>query len=297
MDKYFLKSLFIVGLLITAVFFAHFISADKIEDKTIRLTDRRVDPEFLGCPSTWVDSVMDSLSLEERIAQLIMVAAYSKDSRRNETEVTKLVRDYKIGGLVFFQGTPHRQAVLTNYYQSLASTPLIIAMDAECGLAMRLDSTVRYPSQMMLGAIEDDRLIFDMGGQIARQLKRLGVHINFAPVVDVNNNPFNPVINSRSFGEDLVTVTRKSLFYMIGLENSGILAVAKHFPGHGDTDTDSHAELPVINHSRQRLDSLELFPFRELIYNGLSGIMTAHLHIPALDAATSYPVIAFRDRY
>jgi len=158
MDRYFLKLVFVVGLLITAVFFAHFISVDKIEEKTIRLTDRKVDPEFLFAPSTWVDSVLDSLTLEERIAQLIMVAAYSKDNLRNETEVTKLVRDFKIGGLVFFQGTPHRQAMLTNYYQSLAATPLMIAMDAECGLAMRLDSTVRYPSQMTLGLLKTTAL-------------------------------------------------------------------------------------------------------------------------------------------
>lgn len=277
------------GLLVSLVLFTRFISADKIEEKSLRLTDRNVDPGFLNAPLAWVDSVLNTLTLEERIAQLVMVAAYSNDNRRNETEVTKLIRDHNIGGLVFFQGTPYRQAQLTNLYQSFAKTPLIIAMDAETGPGMRLDSTIRYPSQMMLGAIEDDRLIFDMGGQIARQLKRLGVHINFAPVVDINNNPFNPVINSRSFGEDLIAVTRKSLFYMIGLENSGIMAVAKHFPGHGDTEADSHKELPVIYHSRQRLDSLELFPFRELIYNGLSGIMTAHLQIPALDPREALP--------
>ncbi len=162
-------------------------------------------------------------------------------------------------------------------------------MDAEWGLAMRIDSTIRYPKQMMLGGIQDDRLIFDMGNQIADQLKRLGVHINFAPVIDINNNANNPVIDSRSFGEDRNNVTRKSLFYMIGLENKGILAVAKHFPGHGDTDKDSHEELPVIKYGKNRLDSLELFPYKELIYNGLSGVMTAHLQIPALEANKNMP--------
>jgi beta-glucosidase-like glycosyl hydrolase/CubicO group peptidase (beta-lactamase class C family) len=229
------------------------------------------------------------MSIEERIAQLIMVAAYSNNNIRNEAEITRLIRESKIGGIVFFQGTPYHQAELTNYYQSLSRIPMLIGMDAENGLAMRLDSTVRYPSQMMLGAVEDDRLIFDMGVQIARQMKRLGVHINFAPVVDVNNNPCNPVINRRSFGEDLETVSRKSLFYMIGLENGGILAVAKHFPGHGDTETDSHKDMPVINQSRERLDSLELKPFRELIFNGLSGVMTAHLSVPALDPGEDMP--------
>ena len=290
MERYLLRSALIVGLLAILMLFARFVSIDKLlETKGFRFSDKKADPEFLLSPSSWVDSVLHSLTLEQRIAQLIMVAAYSNNNRKNETEVTRLVRDHKIGGLVFFQGTPHRQAELTNYYQSLATTPLLVAMDAEWGLAMRLDSTVRYPYQIMLGAIEDDRLIFDMGGQIARQMKRLGVHINFAPVIDINNNPDNPVINSRSFGEDIVTVTRKSLFFMIGMENSGIIAVAKHFPGHGDTNTDSHQEMPVMHQTRKRLDSLELFPYKELIYNGLSGIMTAHLQVPALDSREMMP--------
>lgn len=289
MDKYFFKSVWIVALLIAMILFTRFISSNELEEKSLRLTDSKIDPEFLQAPETWVDSILDTLTTEEKIAQLIMVAAYSNDNKKNEKEITELIKEQRIGGLVFFQGTPHKQAELTNLYQSISQVPLLIGMDAENGLAMRLDSTIRYPSQMMLGAVEDDRLIFDMGVQIARQLKRLGVHINFAPVVDVNNNPFNPVINRRSFGEDMVSVSRKSLFYMIGLENGGIISVAKHFPGHGDTQTDSHKELPVLSHSRQRLDSLELFPFRELIYNGLSGVMTAHLNIPALDPRDETP--------
>jgi beta-N-acetylhexosaminidase len=290
MDKYYVKLLVVVGLLVLVLLFARFVSVEKLEEtRGFHWSEKKADPEFLLSPSSWVDSVLNTLTVEQRISQLIMVAAYSNNQRGNEKEVTKLVKDYKIGGLVFFQGTPYRQASLTNFYQSIATTPLLIAMDAECGLAMRLDSTIKYPSQMMLGAIEDDRLIFDMGGQIARQLKRLGVHLNFAPVIDINNNPDNPVINARSFGEDMVTVTRKSLFYMIGMENAGILTVAKHFPGHGDTEADSHEELPVITHSKKRLDSLELYPFRELIYNGLSGIMTAHLQIPALDSRDTVP--------
>jgi len=289
MDRYFLRSMVFAGLIVILILFYRFVPSDRINAEALKFSDAKADPEFLLAPPRWVDSLLNSLTTEQRIAQMIMVAAYSNDNKKNVAEVTKLVRDQKIGGLVFFQGTPYRQAELTNYYQSLASTPLLIAMDAEWGLAMRLDSTVRYPRQLMLGAIEDDRLVFDMGSQIAKQLKRLGVHINFAPVIDLNNNPDNPVINSRSFGEDIVTVTRKALFYMIGLENNGILAVAKHFPGHGDTDTDSHEEIPFMNHSRDRLDSLELFPYRELIYNGLSGIMTAHLHIPSLDARETVP--------
>jgi beta-N-acetylhexosaminidase len=289
MDRCIRRFIPVVGLFVVFALFYRFIPADPIDSHTIRFRDTKADPDFLQAPSAWVDSVLNSLTLEERIAQMIMVAAYSNNKDRNESEVAKLVKDQKIGGLVFFQGAPCKQAELTNYYQSLATTPLLIAMDAEWGLAMRLDSTVSYPRQLMLGAIEDERLIFDMGSQIALQLKRMGVHINFAPVTDLNNNPDNPVINSRSFGADVVSVTRKALFYMIGLENNGILAVAKHFPGHGDTDTDSHEEVPVLNHSRNRLDSLELFPYRELIYNGLSGVMTAHLHVPVLDNHPGIP--------
>lgn len=289
MGRHIPKLLIAGGLLLMLALFSRFDSSDRINADKLRIRDTKADPGFLLAPSQWVDSVLSSLSIEERIAQMIMVAAYSNENRMNETEVAKLVKEEKIGGLVFFQGTPFRQAKLTNHYQSLASVPLLVAMDAEWGLAMRLDSTIRYPRQLTLGAIDDERLIFDMGAQIATQLKRLGVHINFAPVIDLNNNPDNPVINSRSFGGDIVTVTRKALFYMIGLENNGILAVAKHFPGHGDTDTDSHEELPFLYHTRSRLDSLELFPYRELIYNGLSGVMTAHLHIPSLDAREQVP--------
>ncbi len=289
MSRYLLKSLIIGGLLVILALFSRFDSSDRINAEKLKIRDTKADPGFLLAPSPWVDSVLQSLTTEERIAQMIMVAAYSNGNIKNEAEIMKLVKDQKIGGLVFFQGTPFRQAELTNRYQSLSTVPLLIAMDAEWGLAMRLDSTIRYPRQLTLGAIDDERLIFDMGSQIARQLKRLGVHINFAPVIDLNNNPDNPVINSRSFGGDRITVTRKALFYMIGLENNGILAVAKHFPGHGDTDKDSHEALPSLNHSRARLDSLELFPFRELIFNGLSGVMTAHLHIPSLDPRETIP--------
>jgi beta-N-acetylhexosaminidase len=289
MDRYYLRSVLIVGALVMACLFYRFIPDDKGDFGHFRLKDTKTDPVFLLSSASWVDSVLNSMTPEQRIAQMIMIAAYTNNNSANEQEVEKLVRDYGVGGLVFFQGSPYRQAQLTNHYQSISKTPLLIAMDAEWGLAMRLDSTIRYPRQMMLGAIQDDRLIFDMGGQIADQMKRLGIHINFAPVIDINNNPDNLVINSRSFGEDRNNVTRKALFYMIGMENKGIIAVAKHFPGHGDTGVDSHEELPVIKFTRNRLDSLELYPYKELIYNGLSGIMTAHLQIPAMDARKKTP--------
>lgn len=250
-----------------------------------KLRKRNVGPPFLSSPKEWIDSVFNSLTPSQKIAQLLMVAAYSNKTDYHKKEISRLVQKYNIGGLIFFQGSPYKQASLTNEYQSLAKTPLLIAMDAEWGLAMRLDSTIRYPKQMMLGAINNEKLIYEMGAHIAKQLKQIGVHLNFAPVIDVNNNPDNPVINYRSFGEERVNVARKGLLYMKGMQDNNIMAVAKHFPGHGDTDTDSHISLPLIPHSKQRLDSIELFPFKELINSGIAGVQVAHLSIPALDSS------------
>ena len=178
---------------------------------------------------------------------------------------------------------------MTNRYQSKTKVPLLIAMDAEWGLGMRLDSTISFPYQMTLGAIKDKDLIYDMGAEIAREFKRLGAHVSFSPVVDVNNNPKNPVINYRAFGEGRQQVTNKGLAYMNGLQDNGVVAVAKHFPGHGDTDVDSHNELPVIQHARTRLDSVELHPFVNLIEHGVGGVMVAHMSIPSLDSTTNLP--------
>ncbi|MFO7256815.1 MAG: glycoside hydrolase family 3 N-terminal domain-containing protein [Bacteroidota bacterium] len=233
--------------------------------------------------SAWVDSVMATLTPDEKIAQLIMVAAWSNRGADHERELLKIIREHKIGGLIFFQGDPVQQARQINLYQAASKVPLLMAMDAEWGLGMRLDSTISFPYQMTLGAINDDNLIYEMGAEIARQMKRAGLHVNFAPVADINNNPANPVINFRSFGEDKYNVTRKAIAYTRGLQDHGILATAKHFPGHGDTDTDSHHALPQIEHSRERLDSLELYPFREMISAGVGGIMIAHLNVKALD--------------
>jgi beta-glucosidase-like glycosyl hydrolase/CubicO group peptidase (beta-lactamase class C family) len=241
-------------------------------------------PPFSGVESKkWVDSVFATLSPDEKIAQLIMVAAWSNRGPDHEQELLKIIREHNVGGLIFFQGGPVRQARQINLYQAASKVPLLMAMDAEWGLGMRLDSAISYPYQMTLGAITDDTLIYQMGVEIARQMKRAGLHVNFAPVADINNNPANPVINFRSFGEDKYNVTRKAIAYMRGLQDHGILATAKHFPGHGDTDTDSHYALPRIEHSRQRLDTLELYPFREMIKAGIAGIMVAHLNVPTLD--------------
>ena len=232
----------------------------------------------------WVDHVFQNLSEEQRIAQLFLVAAYANKDETHYSNIEELIQRYNIGGLIFFQGTPINQVTLTNRYQQVAKTPLLIATDAEWGLGMRLDHMISYPKQMSLGALRDDALIYDMGAEVARQLKRMGVHINFAPVMDVNTNPNNPVIGSRSFGESKEKVAAKGIAYIKGLQDHGILAVAKHFPGHGDTSKDSHHELPTITHTRNRLDALELFPFKRAIAAGVQGMMVAHLHVPAYDA-------------
>jgi beta-N-acetylhexosaminidase len=260
-----------------------------IPSDTIQKTEKRIDPPFLGAGKAWVDSVMKTLTPEQRIGQLFMVAAYSNKSKAHQDEIAALIRDQQIGGLIFMQGGPIRQAKLTNYYQQLSNVPLMLSIDGEWGLSMRLDSTPAYPKQMTLGAIQNDTLIFRMGIQIARECKRMGIHVNFAPVVDVNNNPSNPVINMRSFGSNKYNVAAKGIAYMAGMQSIGVLANAKHFPGHGDTDSDSHKTLPVIKHSRERLDSLELYPFRELINNGLGSMMVAHLFVPSLDATNGRP--------
>ncbi len=239
--------------------------------------------------SYWVDSVFKSLTPDERIAQLIIIEAFSNQGAAYEADVMRLIKQYKVGGIIFFQGGPMRQAKLTNSYQAASKVPLLISMDAETGIGMRLDSTVQYPFQQMLGAVEDNGLIYNMGEQIAAEFKRLGMHVNFAPVADINNNPKNPIISYRSFGENRLDVTAKSLAFMQGMQNNDIIAVAKHFPGHGDTDVDSHLDLPIIPFNRQRLDSLELYPFRELIAYGLGGIMVAHMHIPGLDSTANLP--------
>lgn len=270
----YLIGLFFLFLLTSSVL----ISSYKIE-----APKKITDPEFISVSSTWADSVINTLSLEEKIGQLLMVAAYSNRDEKHIKEIDSLVSKYHIGGLIFMQGGPVRQAHLYNHYQKQANIPLLISIDGEWGLAMRLDSTIKYPWQMTLGAIQDDNLIETMGKHIGEQCKRLGIQVNFAPVVDINVNPRNPIINARSFGENKQNVAKKGIAYMNGLQAVNVLANAKHFPGHGDTDKDSHKALPIIKHTKERLDSIELYPFKELINNGLASMMVAHLFIPAYD--------------
>ncbi len=233
--------------------------------------------------SAWVDSVFNSLSRKQKIAQLMVIRAHSNLGQDHVDNVTELIKKYDVGGLCFFQGGPERQANLTNFYQSIAKTPLMITIDGEWGLGMRLDSIISFQHQMMIGAVSNAQLIYRFGHAVGEQCKRLGIHVNFAPDVDVNNNPNNPVINDRSFGEDKYKVALFGVQYMKGMQDAGIMACAKHFPGHGDVSVDSHLDLPVINKTRLQLDSLELYPFRQMIKEGVGSVMIAHLYIPAID--------------
>jgi beta-N-acetylhexosaminidase len=237
----------------------------------------------------WVDSVYKKMSRKERIGQLFYVRAHTNMGKAYEDSVGKIIQDEHIGGLVFFQGGPVRHANLINVYQKLSKVPLLIAMDGEWGLGMRLDSSVSYPYQMTLGAIQNNNLIYKMGQMVAYDFKRLGMHINFAPDMDVNNNPNNPVINYRSFGDNKYNVAQKGIAYFKGMQDAGLIVFAKHFPGHGDTNVDSHFALPQLPFTRARLDSLEEYPFREAINSGISGVMIAHMNIPALDTTKNLP--------
>jgi len=237
----------------------------------------------------WVDSIYGNMALQEKIGQLFMVSVFSSDPKSKNDKINELIKNQYIGGIIFSKGGPKRQAKLNNKYQELTKIPLLIGMDAEWGLAMRLDSTFAYPWNMTLGAIADNKIVEKIGRRIGEQSKRLGVHINFAPVVDINTNPKNPIIGNRSFGEGKENVALKSLAFLRGLQSAGVLANAKHFPGHGDTETDSHHTLPTILFSKERIDSVELYPYKRLIQEGLSSVMVAHLNVPSLEDKLRYP--------
>ena len=248
------------------------------------------DPPFLKyLYNQRVDSVMNTLSIEEKIAQLIWIDAYSNHNLSYDVNLSNLIKRTGIGGVIFFEGNAPKQTEMINYFRELTKVPLIFATDGEWGLGMRLDGVMKFPFQMTLGAIQNDSLIYEMGSAIAGQFKRAGLNINLAPVADVNSNPDNPVINFRSFGEEPDNVSRKSLMYMKGLQDNGIISVAKHFPGHGDTQVDSHINLPVIDHTKSRLDSVDLVPFKTLIENGISCVMPGHLWIRALEKQDELP--------
>lgn len=237
----------------------------------------------------WIDSTYSGMSLEAKIAQLFWIAIEKPEDASQFAQNQELIEKYQPGGIIFFKTQADRLVSTSNHYQSISKIPMLVAIDAEWGLGMRLDSCMSFPYQMTLGAMANDSLLFEMGQEVGRQLKDIGIHVNFAPVVDVNNNANNPVIGKRSFGEMAVNVAKKASLYAQGMQSEGIIAVAKHFPGHGDTDVDSHHALPLITHSKERLDSVELLPFRYLIQDGVMGVMTAHLNVPGLDPDPKKP--------
>ena len=240
----------------------------------------------------WVDSVFKTLTPDEQIAQLMVVRLSTINTNKSVTFydslVSVLIKQYNIGSICVFQGSPVKQATILNQLQALAKTPLLVTIDAEWGVGMRItDSVLPLPRQMMLGAVQDSSIAYQYGRIVAEQCKRIGIQVNFAPVVDVNNNPDNPVINDRSFGEDKYKVASYGIQYMKGMQDNGVMACAKHFPGHGDVSVDSHYDLPVINKTRPQLESLELFPFREIFKAGVGSVMIAHLYIPSIDTSAN----------
>ena len=236
----------------------------------------------------WIRKQYNALSFDQKIAQLMILRAHSNWDAKKIDSLGELIKKYNVGGLCFFQGGPVREAMQTNFYQSIAKTPLLITMDAEWGVGMRLDSVEMFPRQLSIGAIPSSNLSYQMGAAIAAQCKRLGIQVDYAPDADINNNPANPVINDRSFGENKKTVTDYAIAYMKGLQDNGVMATAKHFPGHGDVSVDSHLDIPIINKNRAQLDSLELVPFKALIDAGIASVMVAHLSVPAIDPTPNF---------
>jgi beta-glucosidase-like glycosyl hydrolase/CubicO group peptidase (beta-lactamase class C family) len=244
----------------------------------------------------WVDSVYQTLDLDEKIGQLFMLRAYSKNDANETAKILSIIQKHKIGGLCFFQGNPEEQINVTNLYQANSDIPLLMAIDGEWGLGMRFPSdAISFPRQLALGAIQDQNKIYEMGREIALHCKKMGIHVNFGPVVDVNNNVNNPVINDRSFGEDKFNVSSRAYTYIKGMQDEGVIACAKHFPGHGDTDVDSHLDLPIIRHSKERLYDIELFPFKNLSKKGVESMMVAHLNVPAFDDRKNRPTTLSRN--
>ncbi len=251
-------------------------------------TDPLISSDF-EAQKQWVDSIYQNLSLDEKIGQLFMVMVFSEHDSLRLSSIINDIKKHAVGGVIFSRGTPLKQARLTNHLQAQAKVPLLIGIDGEWGLAMRLQQTQAFPFNMTLGAIQQDSLLYRLGQQMGLNAKRLGVHINFAPVLDINTNPKNPIIGSRSFGETKEIVTNKALMVMKGMQNVGLLTSGKHFPGHGDTSTDSHKTLPTVRFSKKRLKNTELYPYKKLISEGMTGVMVAHLEVPALEPHKGVP--------
>lgn len=289
---YFLPSpVFLMSRVILVFLFSFFFSWTNAQEK-IRagsLLDPLLDKDQAERQEQWVDSVYTSMNLDQKLGQLFMIDAYSQEGHEKREKLAALIKKYHIGGVIFSKGGPVRQAKWLNRFQEVSQVPLLVAMDAEWGLAMRLDSTYAFPWNMTLGAIKNRALIHKTGQHIGDHLKRMGVHINFAPVVDLNTNPANPIIGNRAFGSDPEQVTESAQAFMKGMMSSGVMANAKHFPGHGDTDKDSHLTLPTVGFSRTRIKSVELFPYTPLFRSGLGSVMVAHLNVPKITGKRGWP--------
>ncbi|MGB4851962.1 MAG: glycoside hydrolase family 3 N-terminal domain-containing protein [Ignavibacteria bacterium] len=288
MNKLFSMNVFFISLLISLLgsneILKNNISENKIEKKSA--------PDLFSESNQWTENKLNSMTLREKIAQMIITNSFGYALDNNSAEykrLSNLIVNEKVGGVIFFKGNSVQQAELTNSLQSLSETPLLISADYERGTKMRLDDGSLFPSNMALGATRNPELAYLMGIQIAKECRSIGVHQNYAPVVDVNNNSLNPIINVRSYGEDPSLVSSMSEKFIKGLQEGNVIATAKHFPGHGDTDIDSHSDLPVLNFSRERLDNLELIPFKNAIKNNVMSVMIAHLSLPSLDAEANVP--------
>ena len=256
----------------------------------LKAQDKKDFVKYINSQHEWVDAVFNTLTPKEKVAQLFLVRAHTNLGQKYIDSVAQVIQDQHLGGLVVFQGGPVRHVDMFNRYQSLSKVPLMVTFDGEWGLGMRMpDSTLSFPYQMTLGAVQDNQLIYRMGREVALDFQRIGMHFNFAPDVDINNNPKNPVIGIRSFGDNKYNVTQKAKAYMDGMVDGGILASIKHFPGHGDTDVDSHYDLPQLPFDKKRLDTLEMYPFKELIKAGAPAVMVAHMNIPSLDDTPNMP--------
>ncbi|MGJ1227593.1 glycoside hydrolase family 3 protein [Sphingobacterium siyangense] len=256
----------------------------------LKAQDKKDFVKYINSQHEWVDAVFNTLTPKEKVAQLFLVRAHTNLGQKYIDSVAQVIQDQHLGGLVVFQGGPVRHVDMFNRYQSLSKVPLMMTFDGEWGLGMRMpDSTLSFPYQMTLGAVQDNQLIYRMGREVALDFQRIGMHFNFAPDVDINNNPKNPVIGIRSFGDNKYNVTQKAKAYMDGMVDGGILASIKHFPGHGDTDVDSHYDLPQLPFDKKRLDTLEMYPFKELIKAGAPAVMVAHMNIPSLDDTPNMP--------
>jgi beta-glucosidase-like glycosyl hydrolase/CubicO group peptidase (beta-lactamase class C family) len=249
----------------------------------VKLKAQQVPPFLKYKTDGWVAEQLGKMTLDEKIAQLMTISVYPKLGTESKNKTLEQIALYKPGGILVMQGTPVESAKWINEFQQKSKTPLLVAIDGEWGMSMRIDSVMKFPYAQAIGAVQDSTYIYQMGRDFAKQLRLLGIHMNFAPVADINTNPINPVINFRSFGESKIDVAKKAWWVAKGMQDEGIIPVAKHFPGHGDTDTDSHKELPFLTHSKARMDTLETYPFRYLTHKGIIGIMTAHLNVASID--------------